>query len=310
MQAASNTWVTRCPHCQITFRVSLKHLQLADGAVRCGSCLQIFKAPEHLTSSQIPSNILKTLTPTATQSTNSFSQQVHDLPFANTDGWIHHHANNESEREKETGLPKKKRASLAPSISYPAEPSARIRQESDGNLTEKLRSPIELHDDERQPWKSPLLWGIMNVAAIVVLTTQYLFFNLASLAQQDHWRPFFTISCKFLNCTLPSQFDVSQIQTNHLVIRSTSDYENSLSVDAIINNQADVSQPFPLIELTFSNDENSTIANRQFTPKEYLGGELSGTSMIPPKQPIHLSLQIIDPGQEATNYQLSFYPNP
>ncbi|MCK5893893.1 MAG: hypothetical protein KAG53_05685 [Endozoicomonadaceae bacterium] len=54
----------RPPHCQITFRVTLKHLQLADGAVRCGACLQIFKAHEHLTSGQIPSNSLKTLTPT------------------------------------------------------------------------------------------------------------------------------------------------------------------------------------------------------------------------------------------------------
>lgn len=45
------THVTRCPHCQTTFRVKDEHLKIASGAVRCGSCLQVFKATEHLVDS-------------------------------------------------------------------------------------------------------------------------------------------------------------------------------------------------------------------------------------------------------------------
>ncbi|NCB30924.1 MAG: hypothetical protein EOM66_05890, partial [Clostridia bacterium] len=39
--------VTRCPHCQTSFRVRDEHLSAARGMVRCGSCLQVFKAAEH-----------------------------------------------------------------------------------------------------------------------------------------------------------------------------------------------------------------------------------------------------------------------
>lgn len=39
---------TQCPHCAAQFRVSDQHLQQAKGAVRCGSCMLVFQANEHL----------------------------------------------------------------------------------------------------------------------------------------------------------------------------------------------------------------------------------------------------------------------
>lgn len=42
--------LTRCPHCETLFEVSLNELQTAEGAVRCGQCLRIFNATYHLNS--------------------------------------------------------------------------------------------------------------------------------------------------------------------------------------------------------------------------------------------------------------------
>ena len=39
---------TKCPHCQAQFRISEQHLMQAKGQVRCGSCLKVFLATEHL----------------------------------------------------------------------------------------------------------------------------------------------------------------------------------------------------------------------------------------------------------------------
>ena len=44
----SQTQSTRCPHCQTAFRVTAEQLAAAKGAVRCGSCLQVFNATEYL----------------------------------------------------------------------------------------------------------------------------------------------------------------------------------------------------------------------------------------------------------------------
>lgn len=48
----AETQITRCPHCQTTFRIRLEQLAAAKGAVRCGSCLQVFKAANHLVSGE------------------------------------------------------------------------------------------------------------------------------------------------------------------------------------------------------------------------------------------------------------------
>ncbi|MEE2914130.1 MAG: zinc-ribbon domain-containing protein [Pseudomonadota bacterium] len=40
--------MTRCPQCNTTFRIIENQLEVASGAVRCGSCLEIFAARNHL----------------------------------------------------------------------------------------------------------------------------------------------------------------------------------------------------------------------------------------------------------------------
>ena len=44
----AETHITQCPHCHTTFRIRTEQLSVAKGAVRCGSCLQVFKATEHI----------------------------------------------------------------------------------------------------------------------------------------------------------------------------------------------------------------------------------------------------------------------
>ncbi len=46
--------VTRCPKCATAFRITSAQLQSAKGAVRCGSCLHIFRAQDHLVSGPQP----------------------------------------------------------------------------------------------------------------------------------------------------------------------------------------------------------------------------------------------------------------
>lgn len=63
MTSASNQMITRCPKCGTAFRVTPSQLQSAKGAVRCGSCLNVFKAQEYLVAS--------TTAPTAPKNTGA-----------------------------------------------------------------------------------------------------------------------------------------------------------------------------------------------------------------------------------------------
>lgn len=44
----TDTKQTKCPHCGSTFRISDAQLAAKGGSVRCGSCLQVFRADQHL----------------------------------------------------------------------------------------------------------------------------------------------------------------------------------------------------------------------------------------------------------------------
>ena len=44
----TSSLVTQCPHCRTSFRVNQAQLGAAKGAVRCGACLHVFNAVQHM----------------------------------------------------------------------------------------------------------------------------------------------------------------------------------------------------------------------------------------------------------------------
>ncbi len=51
---ADNSFITQCPHCNTSFRVRNEQLAIANGSVRCGACLQVFSARNHIMKSTQP----------------------------------------------------------------------------------------------------------------------------------------------------------------------------------------------------------------------------------------------------------------
>jgi hypothetical protein len=96
------------------------------------------------------------------------------------------------------------------------------------------------------------------------------------------------------------------MSTRNLVVRSHPDLSGALIVDAIIVNQADFAQPYPVLELRFTSIDGNLVAGRRFQPAEYLSGELLGSTQMATLTPIRIELQIEDPGGEAVNYFLNF----
>ncbi|MDF3936536.1 DUF3426 domain-containing protein [Pseudomonas citronellolis] len=178
----------------------------------------------------------------------------------------------------------------------------------EASLRDLSDEPLQL--DWQKPkgrWGRRLLWALLILLALAGLGAQYVAYHFDELAREDAYRPWFAELCPQLGCSLPSKVDVEQIRSSNLVVRSHPDFSGALVVDAIIYNRASFSQPFPLLELRFADLNGQLIASRSFKPSEYLGGELAGQTEMPPQTPIHVSLDILDPGPKAVNYSLSFH---
>ena len=178
----------------------------------------------------------------------------------------------------------------------------------DDQLLDLEDDPLHLYAQKRPASLGRrLIWLLLVLIAAAGLAGQYIAYQFDELARQDAYRPWFQQLCPTVGCTVPSRVDIAHIKSSNLVVRSHPDFAGALVVDAIIYNRATFSQPFPLLELRFADLNGSLIASRRFKPAEYLSGELAGVSEMPSQTPIHISLDILDPGNKAVNYSLSFH---
>ncbi|MDP9653228.1 UNVERIFIED_ORG: putative Zn finger-like uncharacterized protein [Pseudomonas putida] len=410
----TDSFVTQCPHCQTSFRVSHAQLSVARGVVRCGSCLQVFNAARQLLEQAgkeppvaaplppvQPAEPLEASAPRAI-SQKQWSATELDLDSLDLDEELarleqreiqpatelgRHRDDSLSARRDSTGQDDEEpwsdslfsesaadraqvdepfdhletpEPTIEPGKASRTEPSLTLEpvdlddelqppqlrlhdpldaplhherlsaadeNELDDNLPsiEPLRKRREtgpraevlqdLTDDplqldwqkRRSPWGRRLLWLLLVLIAAGALAGQYIAYHFDELARQDQYRPWFQQLCPQIGCTVPSKVDIAKIKSSNLVVRSHPEFNGALVVDAIIYNRAPFSQPFPLLELRFADLNGHLIASRRFKPGEYLNGDLEGMAEMPPQTPIHIALDILDPGAKAVNYSLSFH---
>ncbi len=146
--------------------------------------------------------------------------------------------------------------------------------------------------------------------AVLVFAVQLAWQRLPVLSQDPGFRPWYLSACSLVGCDLPPYVNPTQIQTDNLVVRSHPQLADTLELNAVFRNRAEFPQPFPLIELRFSDLNNSTIDSRQLLPDEYLPQALRGMPLMPPGAPVQITLELADPGPSAVNYQLGFKAAP
>ncbi|OPK06309.1 DUF3426 domain-containing protein [Pseudomonas sp. VI4.1] len=401
----TDSFVTQCPHCQTSFRVSHSQLSVARGVVRCGSCLQVFNAAKQLLEQRAGKEAVAPVAPAIIESppprvisrkqwsaaeldldsldldeelarleqreiqpTMEFARHREDSLRARRDTAEHDEAQwsdslfSESAADRaqaveadqrETPPEPGKHSRTEPSFSLepvdlddePQVPQLRLNDPLDMPLrhdrlsatdapdddlppiaplrkrhersesTERVEALQDLTDDplqldwqkRRPPRGRRLFWLLLILLAAGALAGQYIAYHFDELARQDQYRPWFQQVCPQIGCTVPSKVDIAKIKSSNLVVRSHPDFSGALVVDAIIYNRAPFSQPFPLLELRFADLNGHLIASRRFKPGEYLNGDLEGLLEMPPQTPIHIALDILDPGPKAVNYSLSFH---
>lgn len=457
----ATTQVTRCPHCQTTFRIRLEQLAVAKGAVRCGSCLQVFKAIDHLvpatassatpnastakpaakkaptavkkapaqkpaaqqtaalkpetrkTAAKAPQPKPAAAKPKPTVSFDDIPDQIADDPLEDlgirstankdasidigldlddsvfsmqedikpsryslhdsgenldfdlidefsdnssstdsSDSWADSLLEEEQQSSQQTDIPsdeswadalldengednleveeidmsfakanvaKEEDDYVAPLDDDLTEDSFHLDGEGevdtevyefaiDDPLDELHDEPLELDESNS---KAAISWGWLSAAMVMLLAlaSQIAYFKFNDWARSPSYRPAYQIACQLLNCQLPAVQDISRMATQHFVVRSHNKIEEALSVDTLLVNNADYQQPFPDIRLIFTGLNEEIIASRSFRPAEYLNGELAGVDIMPSKTPIHVAIEIMDPGPEAVGYRIELASN-
>ena len=74
---------------------------------------------------------------------------------------------------------------------------------------------------------------------LLLLGVQWVYFNRASLAAQNDWRPGLELFCSFLRCELPLRVDLFRIELVSRDVRKHPRISGALLINATLVNRAD-----------------------------------------------------------------------
>lgn len=163
--------------------------------------------------------------------------------------------------------------------------------------------PVEMNWTQALNQRRKLIWAGLALLAAMVLVVQLAWLQFDRLSRIEPYRSFYASICPALGCELPKLEDPGQIRATNVVVREHPEVDDALMVDVILLNNAPFEQPFPPLVIEFDNPGGEVVARRQFKPEEYLSGELAGYQSMPRNQPVHLTLELVDPGPQATGYR-------
>lgn len=118
--------------------------------------------------------------------------------------------------------------------------------------------------------------------------------------------PLLTSVCQRLPCRYSGTIDVSQIKLMNRDVRSHPTQPNALLISAAFVNEASFDQPYPNILITLSDLSGNVVASRRFTPPEYLENIYNRFILMESGTPVHVTLAVLDPGNDAINFEFSF----
>jgi predicted Zn finger-like uncharacterized protein len=187
-------------------------------------------------------------------------------------------------------------------------PTAKIKpSRREPQMPFSLRSSYaELETEPRAYWMTPLL-SLAILVLVTGLVLQTMLFRSTQLV--EHFPRLtgpMTWFCARLPCRYSGARDLSQIELVSRDVRSHPSAKNALLIHVTLINQAKFKQPYPTLLLSLSNLNGQIVARRQFSPQEYLDKVYTPFLRMESETPVHITLAVIDPGDDAMNFEFSF----
>ena len=201
-------------------------------------------------------------------------------------------------------------------LAYPETGEASTARELGENSVVVPGFEFPLHDDHefllqdrRRVFAARSLKWLPGIALMIAIAIgQVSFFRMHIYAQMTEYRPTYIFVCRYLSCEVPEYENHDELRTRELVIRTHPDEPEALLVDVLLLNSGPFRQTFPGLRLEFYDVLGEVVASRVFRASEYLGGEMRGLKLMPAETEVRLSLEMIDPGDDALGYQMEVVP--
>jgi Protein of unknown function (DUF3426) len=195
--------------------------------------------------------------------------------------------------------PKKKSENLANLIS-----AIGLLKKTISNAAAKNTSESD-PDAGRLPWEIEkkainVNWFIGAIIGLVLLFGQFIYFEGGKLSQNIAYRPALEKLCQWLSCQLADYENLAEFAV--LQGSFTPNADNTISFKAVIANQAGFKQKLPNIKLILRDYNEQLIAQRIFSPKDYLVNTKRTNNSIAADETVEVGLTIAAPKTPIGGY--------
>jgi predicted Zn finger-like uncharacterized protein len=178
----------------------------------------------------------------------------------------------------------------------------------DAHLDELDEEPLTFTARKQRSVAGSLLLFCLNLLLLAGLGAQWLYWNRATLTDHPRFSFLAPQVCEIFSCPEPAPLPVANaLSSKQLLVRTHPRFPDALELSFIFDNVSTTSQPFPNLELAFSDINNQLLANRLFTPSEYLPVELQQFDEMPPQTSVQVVIDLADPGEDAVNYNITLH---
>jgi predicted Zn finger-like uncharacterized protein len=152
------------------------------------------------------------------------------------------------------------------------------------------------------PSASPL-WAVACLAAVALWFWQGWHFERDRLAQDARYRPLMETACRLAGCALPVRRDLARIEILDRQLNPAEGTVDGLEFHTVLANYADFPQPFPRLKLSLTHFDGDPIAQRVFSPEEYLSPEVAAREM-PVGDPYEVRILIAPPEKTVGGFTI------
>ena len=261
---------TSCEECGSRFRITEEQLRQAFGKVCCGECGHIFNALPSLKNYDEES-----------------STQIRKRKL-----------------EEDLQLLADERTMRLTELDY----EAYVPDQTDLNVE---RPEISLEEAMYGSGKnsrsrvSPLFWFIGILLLTALGLAQVIYYQRYELIEDPRFQKQVITLCEFMPCAETQFSSTAQIRLLERNVFTHPISKNALMVTGSFVNQAPFTQKLPDLLISLFDVQGRLIANRSFSPTEYLL-EDRNRRVMSPEVPVQFRLELVDPGTNALTYEFEF----
>lgn len=165
-------------------------------------------------------------------------------------------------------------------------------------------------DTSEEPAKSPVgafperLWIAASAVMAVLLVVQVVHHYRNDLAANAHLNHPLTALYSALGMRLVPRWNLSAYEVRQLGASTAPDAPGQITVRASVKNDADQSQPMPLLRVTLQDRFGNRIAARDVPPRAYLPSAAHGGSFLSAGQRVDAEMAFVDPGANAVGFEI------